>query len=557
MRILICSSFFPPYYLGGAELVAYKQAQELKRLGHDVRVFCGRLTNHLLRTPGRKVDKGAFHTTRVSMTARDISGTTWDFRSDGILQEGCRVLDEFSPEIVHFHNLVGLSLRLIDECDQRRIPTVMTLHDYWGICFKNTLLKNDGSVCTRGGLACLGCREVLSGDLPLPTPVRYAHFLLALRKVSRFISPSRYLAEQYTANGIPREKIAVIKNGIDLAPFTPQPRRHGPFTVGFIGHLGEHKGLDILLHALSRMDDPKPRLLVIGTGEEEGALKNFCHELDLDHYVTFAGHVDNQKIATVYQKIDVLVVPSVWPENSPVTITEAMASGIPVIASDIGGIPELVEDGVTGFLVPVRDSHAMAERIARLLERPQLKQDMGQAALARIQPYRLQNQVEQIVGIYQEVVAPRVEPAKPTGEVLLYDAPVPWNMALREMFQRVAEVEEKLVKRLLIGRVDLSDDDSWDVAKLLVIPTLTEHSVAYALRALHRQIPILVPEEAEELRDLCLVSNGGLFYGNSEELKECLLLLLSDDGLRQRMGSNGQRFIREARTPAAVSPELP
>ena len=556
MRILICSSFFPPHYVGGAELVAYKQAQVLKRLGHDVRVFCGRLRNHWLRSPGRKVDKGEFHTTRVGMTTRDISGTTWDFRNVEVQQEGCRVLDEFSPEMVHFHNLVGLSLLLIDECYRRRIPTVMTLHDYWGICFKNTLLKNDGSVCRRGGLDCLGCREVLSGNLPLPTPVRFAHILLALRKVNRFISPSRYLAEQYATHGIPREKIAVINNGIALETFAPQPRRHGPFTLGFIGYLNKHKGLDVLLHALSRMDDQKPRLLVVGTGEEERHLKRFCHELGLDLYVTFVGHVDNQRIATMYRKIDVLVVPSVWPENSPVVISEAMASGIPVIASDIGGIAELVEDGVTGFLVPVRDSHAMAERIARLQERPELRQDMGQAALARIQPYRLQNQVDQIVGIYQELRAQRGEPAKHVCEVLLYDAPDPWNMALRELFQRVAEVEEKLAKRLLIGRADLADDAGWNIAKLLVIPTLTQHAVANALQALHRQIPILVPEAADELRDLCLVSNGGLFYGNSEELKACLLLLLSDERLRRQMGSNGQRFIRQHRTPVAVSREL-
>jgi glycosyltransferase involved in cell wall biosynthesis len=253
----------------------------------------------------------------------------------------------------------------------------------------------------------------------------------------------------------------------------------------------------------------------------------------------------------------VLVVPSVWPENSPVTITEAMASGLPVIASDIGGIPELVEDGVTGFLVPVGDSHAMAERIARLLERPELKQQMGQAGLARIQPYCLQNQVEQIVDVYRQVRAQQGESAKHDCEVVLYDAPEPWNMALRELFQRVAEVEEKLAKQLLIARADLADDESWHLAKLLVIPMHPPYAVATALRALQRQIPILVPEAADELMDLCLVSNGGLFYGNSEELKECLLLLLSDERLRQRIGCNGQRFITEHRPPTPVSRALP
>jgi hypothetical protein len=419
----------------------------------------------------------------------------------------------------------------------------MTLHDYWGICFKNTLIKNDGRICKQGGLDCLGCREVLTGNRPLSTPVRHAHILLTLRKVNRFISPSRYLAAQYAAHGIPREKISVINNGIDLENFGLKPRRQGTLTLGFIGHLGKHKGLEVLLHALSLMNDQRPRLLVVGTGEEAAHLKTFCREHGLDRHVHFYGHVVNRRIAAIYQKIDVLIVPSIWPENSPLTIAEAMASGIPVIASDIGGIGELVEDEVTGFLVPPRDSQAMAERIRRLIARPQLRQEMGQRALAKIQPYRLRGQVEQIVTVYQEVLGQRQAPETLAGDVLLYDAAEPWNMAIREMFQGLAEVEEKLRKRLLICRADLSDDDLWGTAKLLAIPSLTQHSVAYALRALRQRIPLLVPEASDELRDLCLVSNAGLFYGNLEELKECLMLFLSNESFRQAMGARGQRFI--------------
>jgi glycosyltransferase involved in cell wall biosynthesis len=557
MRILICSSFFPPHYLGGAELVAYKQATILLSLGHDVRVFSGRLAGPLIRSRGVKVDRGVLHTTRVGLSAQDISGTSWNFRNAAILREFGHVLDEFSPDLVHFHNLVGLSLTMIDECHTRRLPTVMTLHDYWGICFKNTLLKNDGRLCHRGGLDCLGCREMLTGDLPLPTPVRNAHVLWSLRKVTRMIAPSRYLAEQYAANGISRQKISVIKNGIDIDNFRLPQRRNGLLTLGFIGHLGKHKGLDILLHALSFVDVKRIHLLVVGTGEEAEQLKASCRELGLHQHITFSGHVENARIASIYQQIDVLIVPSVWPENSPVTITEAMASRIPVIASDIGGIGELVEDGVTGFLVPVRDSQAMAERIGRFLAHPELKQEMGQRGLAKIQQYRIQDQVEQIVGVYHEAMEQREAPEAPEFDVVLYDAPEPWNLAIREMFLRLAETEEKLSRRLLICRADLSDGDIWSAAKLLLVSSPSKRSSAYVLQALRYRFPILVPEDAEELQQLCLLSNGGLFYGNSEELRECLLLLLSNEPLRQAMGTRGQQFLAGHLTSATVAKDIP
>ena len=202
--------------------MASHQAATLRALGHEVRVFSGRLGGHFLWSRRVKVDKGVLQTTRVGLSPQDISGTSWDFRSPDIEREFSRVVDEFSPDLVHFHNLVGLSLMMVDACHRRQVPTVMTLHDYWGICFKNTLLKNNGRLCHQGGLDCLGCRELLAGNLPLPTPVRNAHLLLSLRKVNRFLAPSRYLAEQYALNGIPREKISVLKNGIDIDRFGPQ-----------------------------------------------------------------------------------------------------------------------------------------------------------------------------------------------------------------------------------------------------------------------------------------------------------------------------------------------
>jgi glycosyltransferase involved in cell wall biosynthesis len=551
LRVLICSSFFPPHYLGGAELIAYKQAKILQQMGHDVRVFSGRLGGHWFRTHRVTHERGALQITRVSLSAQDISGTSWDFNNPDIRREFCRTLNDFTPDVVHFHNIVGLSIGMIDECYRRRIPTVMTLHDYWGICFKNTLLKNNGNICKQGGLVCLDCREMLAGRSPLPSPVRNAHFLLALRQVDRLITPSRYVAAQYAVNGISNDKITVIQNGIDAENFTSGQRSTAELTLGFIGHLGKHKGLDVLLHALSLMDASQVRLLVVGTGEDAEWFQTFCHERGLDPYVTFVGHVENRWIATIYQQIDVLVVPSIWPENSPVTITEAMASGIPVIASDVGGISELVEDGVTGYLIPLRDSRAIAERIERFLARPELLKTMGERALAKIQAYPMQQQVERMVDVYRQAIAQRQPLPKLDFEVLLYEAETPWNMDIREMFSRLTEVEEKLGRRLLVCRADLAVDEVWGEARLLIIPSPGPQSYAYALQALRRRAPILVPEAVEVLRDLCLVSNAGLLYGNSDELKECLMLLLSDEPLRQALGSNGRAFLEGRGTSSA------
>jgi glycosyltransferase involved in cell wall biosynthesis len=553
LRVLICSSFFPPHYLGGAELIAHKQAKLLQQMGHDVRVFSGRLGGGWFRTHRVTRESRDFRITRVSLSAQDISGTSWDFTSPDIRHAFRRTLDEFSPDVVHFHNIVGLSLGMIDECYRRRTPTVMTLHDYWGICFKNTLLKNNGAICKQGGLACLDCREMLAGRLSLPSPVRNAHILLALRQIDRLVTPSRYVAAQYAANGVPHDKITVIQNGIDVENFAPGRRQTAELTLGFIGHLGKHKGLDVLLHALSLMDASRVRLLVVGTGEDASWFQAFCRERGLDPYVTFYGHVENHRIATIYQQIDVLVVPSVWPENSPVTITEAMASGIPVIASDVGGIGELVEDGVTGYLIPLRDSLAIAERIGRFLARPELLKAMGERALAKIQAYPMHRQVERIVDVYRQVIARRQPLSKLDFEILLYDADVPWNLDIQEMFSRLTEVEEKLGRRLLVCRTDLAVDDVWEEARLLMIPSPSPQSYAYALQALRRQTPVIVPETAETLRDLCLVSNAGLLYGNSDELKECLMLLLSDEPLRQALGSHGKAFL-EGRGPSFPAP---
>ena len=545
LRVLICSNLFPPHTSGGAEIVAHKEALVLKDLGVDVQVFCGRLDGNADHSYRVRRENGEVKKTCVSVSLADISGDWWNFRNDAIRQRFASVLDRFAPDVVHFHNLVGLSVKMIDECEGRGIPTVLTLHDYWGICFKNTMLKNDGALCTRGGFDCLDCKTTLIGESSAPSPVRNSHLLLSLGKVDRFVAPSQYLADRYAANGIPRDRISLIRYGIDFERFTDVRREHERFTLGFIGYLGKHKGLDVLLRALSLIpDSAEIRLLVAGDGEERKSLEALCQELRLDRLVTFCGKVENRSIGAIYAQIDVLIVPSVWPENSPVTIAEAMASGIPVIASDIGGISELVGKGVTGLLAPSRDPRALADSIERLRKDPGLRRQMGRNAQAKMRDEGLRGQVTRLLQLFEQLSSEGKRKRSIEPDIVLYSSDRYRERAIRDMLRQLASVEKRLQKRLLVCRMDLSDDDTLRAAKVLVLPAPGGDSLLHGVKALQRRIPLLVNDGAGEPTELCRQSNAGLVYFDGDELGECVELLLTDEPLRRAMGANGHTFIR-------------
>ena len=516
----------------------------LGQLGHEVRVFAGRLgpSRHRYRVTEHT---GPIHTTWIGIERQDLGGPAQPLVNRDVGRRLGRVLDDFQPDVVHFHNITALSITVIAACRRRRIPCVMTLHDYWGICFKNLMIKNDGALCATGGFACLGCSETLAGIPSLPSPVRNAHILLALRDIDRFIAPSRYLADRFVANGLPADRMHVVRNGIDLGRYVERHRREAgaPFTIGYIGQLIEHKGVDVLLRALGVLGDDT-RLVVVGDGVQAGRLERLCRDLGIERRVRFAGRVDNRDIAKIHADIDVVAVPSVWPENSPVVITEAMASAIPVVASDIGGISELVVDGETGWLVPPRDARVLAERIDWLRRHPDERRRMGDRAAERIRTHELRQQVRRIVEIFEEVVASRVRGdvrAVDAEDVVLYHDAHDWDVALRDAIYRIAGVDGARAERALLCRVDLAAPETLDRATMLVIPSANADSFRYACEALGRGVPIVVHEAARDLKALCLASNAGLFYAG-DELTACVELLLSDRELRAALGANGRTF---------------
>jgi glycosyltransferase involved in cell wall biosynthesis len=267
-------------------------------------------------------------------------------------------------DVVHVHNLFPtLSPTVLDAARQAGAAVVMTLHNYRLMCLPATFLR-DGSVCESclGRIPWRGVRyrcyrgsvlgsAALAGSLTLHRGVR------TFDAVSRYLAVSEFVREKYIEGGVAADRIRVKDN------FTwPGARRDGPGEYFlFLGRLSSEKGADTLLHAWRR-GESLGRLRVVGDGPEAEALR-----LNAPPGVEFIGSVPPAEVPALLARARALLVPSRWYEASPRTIIEAYAAGVPVIASGLGALPEVVKDGISGYVVPPDDAGAWAEAAGRLL----------------------------------------------------------------------------------------------------------------------------------------------------------------------------------------------
>jgi glycosyltransferase involved in cell wall biosynthesis len=205
----------------------------------------------------------------------------------------------------------------------------------------------------------------------------------ALSRADGAVFVSAFAREQARARGYPTRAGRVIPNGVDTALFSPLAEEPPlPPVFFFAGRLDDQKGVDVLLEAFRRLPSG-PRLRLAGTGPQEDDYRRLASELGIDGAVRFLGPVPRARLPTLMCECHVFVLPSRY-ENLPLGVLEAMACGRPVVAARVGGVAEMVEDGVEGFLVPPEDPHALALALRRLLEDAPLRRRMGEAGRARV-----------------------------------------------------------------------------------------------------------------------------------------------------------------------------
>lgn len=403
VRVLAVNKFF--YVRGGCERYFFDLEGLLRSRGHEVFHFSMR---HERNRPSE--DEKYF----VSEVDFSRNGSLADGIKRGIrvvysgesrkAMEG--LLRERRPDLVHMHNIAHqLSPSILLSLKGTGPPVVQTLHDYKLVCPIYVLMRNGGPCedC-RGGrfynVALKNCHPggFAAGLANAAEMYLHKNILKSYDAVDLFICPSRFLMEKMIDFGVPEKRLTHLPYFLPLKDYTPG-KEEGRYYV-YSGRLSREKGLKTLLEAASRVPDMK--LVVLGEGPLGNQLKS---AYEAEPWVEFRGHVPWDELVRTVSGAAFTVVPSEWYENLPLTVMESFALGVPVVASRIGGLPEMVTPGETGLLVEPGDSEDLASAINWLGRNDEVRAQMRSAARRFAErEYSPESHYDRLIEAYKRVL---------------------------------------------------------------------------------------------------------------------------------------------------------
>ena len=409
MRILHAIHDFLPRHRAGSEIYAAELCRELGAR-HHVTLLCAEYDPS--RAHGHLTWREHDGLPVVEMVNNWIAASLADTYASPLLTARIgQVLDAVEPEIVHAHSFLNLSYEMAALAQARRIPIVATLHDYTLVCPAGgqRLHRAESHVChTIDTARCVRCFQqspfytqmavgraaavVASSGLlqrlvgtarrlspglvqtaarsaagvrripvvEADVAARLAHARRLFDQVDLFVAPSPSIADEFTKLGLDPKRIKVSDYGFRPAPRRPRAPRQGPLQIGFVGTLVSHKGVHVLIEAVRQLDPSSYELVLYGDPNTFPEYVAELRKLAEGAPVHFKGGFDSTATSDIYGQFDVLVVPSLWLENSPLVIHEAFQAGVPVVGSRMGGTVDLIRHGEWGLLYDADSPDALA-----------------------------------------------------------------------------------------------------------------------------------------------------------------------------------------------------
>ncbi len=309
-----------------------------------------------------------------------------------------KVLKEYKPDIVHLHTMTQITPSVLFLL--KKYPTVMTLHGpetflskllIWYL--KPSHFKND--FYDKKNLTMLGKLTYVYFNYIQKTVYRFG-----LKNVDAFIAPSKYIQNLAQSDVSP---IIHVPNFVEARQFHELTNN---YNLLFVGRLEKMKGVEFLIQAMAFIIKafPQATLTIIGDGSAKTALLNTVKDLQMDKYIQFIGWMENKELDTYYEKASIVVIPSFWPENFPTVCNEAMSIGRPVIGTNIGGIPEIIDDGVNGYLVEPQNPAQIAEKVCNLFLEGELLIKMGRNARKKAEVFSIEKHMEDVEAVYKGIL---------------------------------------------------------------------------------------------------------------------------------------------------------
>ena len=363
MKILMVNKFL--YSRGGCENYMLFLGEHLKKLGHEIEYF-GMYDekNSVGNSAGKYTQNMDFH-------SKGLERFLYPFKiiySYEAKRKIMQVIDDFKPDIIHMNNInFQLTPSVIYGAKKRGVPVVQTVHDYQMICPNHLLYNFDKNEicekCIKGSYTnCIKNKCIHNSRVKSiigAIEAKLYSLLKTYKKVDLFISPSYFLEEKLlSANELYKGKTKTIHNFINKDKFTCE-ENHEEDYIAFAGRLSKEKGVEELAKAAKLL--PEYTFMVAGDGPDKEMLKGIEN-------VKLVGFLSGEELTQFMGKAKILLVPSIWYENCPLSILEAQCMGVPVATVNNGGMAELVKDGITGILIDEATPEKIALKLRQFLE---------------------------------------------------------------------------------------------------------------------------------------------------------------------------------------------
>lgn len=399
MRILLVNKFH--WMKGGSETYYFGLGKMLKEHGHKVAYFSMEDEKNI------KTGDIEYFVETSDMNSKNITkalSVIYNKKNKKKMEEA---LDDFKPDIVHLNNFQRqLSASIIEPCVKRNIPIVFTAHDAQAVCPAITMMDKNKNVCDK----CLkgkykNCTKnkcvknsTLKSLLGALEGRYYRKHKIYTDKINYIITPSEFLRKIFINDGISEDKVKTIHNFVDMEDIDISSKV-GDYAL-FVGRISKEKGIMNLLKVFKNVNGI---LYIAGDGPEKEEVINFIKENKMDKKVKLLGFLNKQEVVNYVKNSRFVVLPSICNENCPYSIIEALILGKTVIASNVGGVPELVKDKENGLIYKYDDIEDLTNKLNRLFEDDKLVKEYSKNAKEESKEYSVDSYYNKLINIYGKV----------------------------------------------------------------------------------------------------------------------------------------------------------